>query len=63
MPPNCPFCNRPLADCTDAFVQKHLARCRKRLNPYHYSDRKRGRPRKEEVEAFLKKRDEEMRGR
>ena len=41
----CPHCNKDLTDTSPGYKRKHLARCGRSLNPYQYSDRKRGRPR------------------
>lgn len=41
----CPFCNKNLSLYTKEYIRKHVARCEQMLNPYKYSDRKRGRPR------------------
>lgn len=40
----CPYCNKDLSGFTDEYIRKHTARCSTRLNPYVYSERKRGRP-------------------
>lgn len=44
----CPFCNKGLTNATDEFAKKHIAKCSYYLNPYRYSDRKSGRPKKTE---------------
>ena len=44
----CPFCNKDLSDMTDEYSHKHIKKCAYLLNPYRYSDRKRGRPKKSE---------------
>lgn len=49
----CPFCNRFLNDMTDSYVEKHVSRCRLKLNPYKYSDRRRGRPSGKEKQKWL----------
>ena len=41
----CPYCNKDLSDMTDEYAKKHIKKCAYYLNPYRYSDRKRGRPR------------------
>lgn len=50
---HCPFCNRALNDMTDSYVEKHVMRCSLKLNPYRYSDKKRGRPSGEEKQKWL----------
>ena len=45
----CPFCKKDLSAYTKEYIRKHVARCERRLNPYQYSDRKRGRPRLKSV--------------
>jgi len=41
----------------DEYARKHVQRCRRRLNPYIYSDRPRGRPTNEEVQKALDERE------
>ena len=47
----CPFCNKDMTFYTDAYTRKHISKCAIHLNPYVYSERKRGRPKKEEYIA------------
>lgn len=42
----CPFCNKSFAMFSDEYIEKHKAKCEKKLNPYRYSERSRGRPSK-----------------
>jgi len=44
----CPYCNRDLSGKTDELSKKHIAKCSYYLNPYKYSNRGPGRPRKDE---------------
>ena len=47
----CPYCNMDLSQKTDELASKHIRKCAYYLNPYKYSDRKRGRPRRDEYVA------------
>jgi len=55
----CPYCNVDLTEEDYRYVCKHLNRCEKRINPYRYSDRQRGRPTNKERKELLRKRDSE----
>lgn len=44
----CPYCNRNMSNQTDELARKHIRKCAYYLNPYQYSNRGPGRPRKEE---------------
>ena len=57
----CPFCNKKLGKLTQEYANKHINRCGRRLNPYQYSDRARGRPTKTEIEEYLRRRDSDDR--
>ena len=46
----CPQCNKDLTSHTDDQCRKHLTRCSGSISPRLYSERKRGRPSKKEVE-------------
>ena len=50
----CPYCNKDFGDFSEVFVEKHMARCQLRLNPYIYSERGRGRPSNKERMRALK---------
>jgi hypothetical protein len=39
---------------SDEFIAKHTAKCEKKLNPYQYSERGKGRPTNKEVEEHAK---------
>lgn len=45
----CPCCNKDLSKHTDDYARKHVIRCSRLINPYRYSERKRGRPTHKEV--------------
>ena len=54
---SCPYCNKPLNEMTDAYYEKHIARCSRLLPIKRYSDRPRGRPSKKDyAEAGIKRR-------
>jgi len=53
----CPYCNKDLTGYSSEMVVKHLASCHRRINPYVYSNRRRGRPSNKEREKILMKRD------
>lgn len=40
----CPYCNLDLTGKSNQYAQKHIARCKKKSNPYTYSLRRPGRP-------------------
>lgn len=40
----CPYCNKSFSMFGIDYYEKHVARCRKKLTRYTYSDRKPGRP-------------------
>lgn len=44
----CPYCQKDLRNATDELASKHIRKCAYYLNPYQYSDRAVGRPRKSE---------------
>ena len=48
----CPFCNKILRDETPEYSKKHLQRCAMAVHPYIYSERKRGRPSRDELWAI-----------
>ena len=54
----CPYCNKDLSDADYRYCQKHINRCKFRLNPYRYSERGRGRPTNEEKQTALQDREE-----
>ena len=51
----CPYCNKDLSSYTLELAEKHKIKCRTRLNPYRYSDRRRGRPSNKEKKEELKR--------
>ena len=57
MEERCPYCNKALEGYTPEMVMKHISSCHRRINPYIYSNRKRGRPTNREREEILKEQD------
>lgn len=57
MEERCPYCNKDLSGYSSELVLKHIASCHRRINPYIYSNRKRGRPTNREREEILKEQD------
>ena len=53
----CPYCNKSFAMFGQEYIDKHIAKCKRKLNPYRYSERRRGRPTHEEfMEVMRRKR-------
>ena len=60
---HCRYCNKDLSGYTDEYARKHVLKCSTHIKPkYVYSDRKRGRPSKKEVQRIMEERnkDEEV---
>jgi len=53
----CPYCNKDLTGYSSELVLKHIASCHLKINPYIYSNRRRGRPSKKEREEIQRERD------
>ncbi len=56
----CPYCNKKLGKLTVQYANKHIIRCKNRLNPYQYTDRHVGRPtNKEKREELMNRKNRE----
>lgn len=47
----CPYCNKYIGYLGHEYMEKHKAKCARKLNPPRYSERKRGRPSKKEYDT------------
>ena len=45
----CPYCNKNLEECSPEHAAKHVRKCALKLNPYMYSERRRGRPSRADI--------------